>query len=241
MRKWTLVAAALLFTAPTTWASTYFGGFEDTVGTRYTYSDYDYNDLVFSITGQTLTLISNGTWYTKPHLGTNGTPFWNHSSSDGNEMNVGYCIYGGGNCGAGLDRSALYLASRHKQSVENVYFSVNGSLTGEIDIKYTSDHNLLGWYSVGDPYHSIHWLSGNVGSVFSFTPTGDFGLIASNNNGSIWGQNFYSQDYYGTQDDQSHFAFFAAEAPEPGQIGLLAIGLLGVSLFLKKRITTAKS
>ena len=238
MKKWTLAAAALLLTVPT-WASTYFGGFEDTVGTRYASSDYDYNDLVFSISGQNLTLISNGTWYTKPTLGTNGTPFWNNSSYDGSKMNVGYCIYGGGNCGAGLDPSALYLASSHKQSVDNVYFSANGSLTGEIDIKYANDQNRLGWYSLSHP-NSIHWLSNSVGDVFSFTPNGDFGLVASNNNGSIFGQTFYSQDYYGAQDDQSHFAFFAAEAPEPGQIGLLAIGLLGLSLFLKKRIGTAK-
>ncbi len=239
MKKWAFAAAALLLTVPT-WASTYFGGFEDTVGTRYASSDYDYNDLVFSMSGQNLTLISNGTWYTKPTLGTNGTPFWNHSSYDGNKMNVGYCIYGGGNCGAGLDPTALYLASRNQQSVEDVYFSVNGSANGEIDLKYANDHNLLGWYSVNSP-NTIHWLSGSVGNIFSFTPHGDFGLVASNNNGSMWGQNFYSQDCYGTQDDQSHFAFFAAEAPEPGQIGLLAVGLLGVSLFLKKRIGTAKS
>lgn len=239
MKKWTLAAAALLMAVPT-WASTYYGGFEDTVGSRYVSSDYDYNDLVFSITGQNLTLISGGTWYSKPTLGSSDTPFWNNNSYDGSKRNVGYCIYGGGNCGAGLDPSALYLASRNKQSVGDVYFSVNGSLTGQIDIKYANDQNLLGWYSVSDPYHSIHWLTGSVGSIFSFTPNGDFGLIASNDNGSKWGQNFYSQDCYGTQDPQSHFAFFAAQAPEPGQIGLLAVGLLGLSFFLKKRAGTAK-
>jgi hypothetical protein len=236
MKKWTLVAAALLLTIPT-WAGTYYGGFEDTAGPS---SDYDYNDLVFSITGQDLTLISNGTWYTKPTLGTNGKPFWNNKSFDGNKMNIGYCIYGGGNCGAALDPSALYLASRNQQSVGDVYFSVNGSVNGEIDLKYANDHNLLGWYSLTNP-NSIHWLSGTAGGVFSFTPKSDFGLVASNNNGSIWGQDFYSQDCYDrAEDDQSHFAFFAAEAPEPGQIGLVAIGLLGLSLFLKKRTGTAK-
>ena len=235
MKKWTLVAAALLLTTPT-WASTYFGGFEDTVR-----GDYDYNDLVFSISGQNLTLISNGTWYTKPTLGTNGTPFWNNQSGDGNKMNVGYCIYGGGNCGAGLDSSALYLASQHQQSVSNVYFSVNGGVSGEVDIKLAADNDRLGWYSTSNPF-ALHWLSNadGAGDVFSFTPHGDFGLIASNNNGSIFGQSFYSQDRWGTQDDQSHFAFFSAEAPEPGQIGLLAIGLLGLSLFLKKRAGTVK-
>lgn len=228
MKKWTLIAAALLLTTPT-WASTYFGGFEDTTGRS---SDYDYNDLVFSISGQNLSLISNGTWYTKPTLGTNGTPFWNRSSFDGSKMNVGYCIYGGGNCGAGLDPSALYLASANKQSVGNVSFSVDGSVAGEIDIKYAADHNTLGWYSLAHP-SSIHWLTGGVGNNFSFTPTGDFGLVATNG----LGQDFYSD--CGADGSTSQFAFFA-EAPEPGQIGLLAVGLLGLSLFLKKR-AAAKS
>lgn len=234
MRKWNLAAAVLLLTTPI-WASTYFGGFEDTVSTPQATSDYDYNDLVFSLSGQNLTLLSNGTWYSKPVLGTSGTPFWNNNSYDGSKMNVGDCIYGGGNCGGGLDPSALYLASHNKQSVDNVYFSANGSATGEIDLKYANDHNLLGWYNLSNP-NSIHWLSGTPGSAFSFTPDGDFGLIATNG----LGQNFYSQDGYGTQDDESHFAFFGAEAPEPGQIGLLAVGLIGLALFLKKRTGTAK-
>lgn len=237
MKKWIVAVAAIALAVPT-WANTYFGGFDDTIGTPQVTSDYDYNDLVFSISGQNLNLISNGTWYTKPNLGTSGTPFWNNHSFDGANMNIGYCIYGGGNCGAGLDPSALYLASHSQQSVDDVYFSVSGPLTGEIDIKYAGDHNSLGWYSVSSP-NTIHWLSPSdgVGDVFSFTPNGDFGLVATNG----LGQDFYSQDCYGAQDDQSHFAFFATDAPEPGQVGLLAIGLLGVSLFLKKRAGIAKS
>lgn len=232
MNKWILAGALVLLTTPT-WASTYFGGFEDTAGKS---SDYDYNDLVFSITGQDLTLISNGVWYSKPALGTNGTPFWNNRSFDGPGMNVGYCIYGGGGCGAGLDPTALYLASQHQQSVGNVYFSVDGAVAGQIELKYADDHNVLGWYSIGTP-GSIHWLTGGVGDDFSFTPDGDFGLVATNG----LGQDFYSQDCYGARDDQSHFAFFAADAPEPGQIGLLAVGLLGLSLFLKRRSSPANS
>jgi hypothetical protein len=252
MRKWIL--AALLLSAPA-WANTYWGGFEDTVTTHHPQvtSDYDYNDLIFSISGQNLMLISAGNWYTKPALGNNGTPFWNNNSYDGNgpnsKMNVGYCIYGGGNCGtgAGLDPSALYLASSNRKSVGNVYFSVNGPVSGDVDVKFSNDHDRLGWYSVSDP-HSIHWFSNadSVGDTFLFTPGGDFGLVASNDNGSSYGENFYSQDYYGTEDDRSHFAFFAdppetsrADAPEPGQVGLLCIGLIGLGLVLKRRSAKA--
>lgn len=250
MRKWNLAAGVMLLTAPA-WATTYFGGFEDTVSTRQATSDNDYNDLVFSITGQNLTLISSGNWYSKPVLGTNNTPFWNNNSYDGSQMNVGYCVYGGGNCGtgAGLYPNALYLASSSQKSVGDVYFSVNGPVDGEVEVKFSNDQDRLGWYSTSHP-GSIHWFSNgdSVGDLFSFTPNGDFGLVASNSNGSIFGQNFYSQDWFGTQDDRSHFAFFAdppetftSDAPEPGQAGLLGFGLIGLCLLWRKQMARAKA
>jgi len=240
MSKWALAAAALFLAMPT-WANTYVGGFEDTITTLSGTSDYDYNDLVFSISGQNLSLVSNGTWYSKPVLGTNGTPFWNMHSYDGPNMNVGYCVYGGGNCGtgAGLDPSAFYLASGNRQSVSNVYFSADGPVDGSVDAKFANDHNVLGWYSVSTP-GNINWLasSDEPGDIFHFTPDGDFGLVA--NNGGELGQSFYSTGVYATPDDVSHFAFFGTDAPEPGQAGLLAIGLIALSLLLRRRMLAAK-
>ena len=240
MRKWPLAAAALLMAMPT-WANTYVVGFEDTITTQSGTSDYDYNDLMFSMSGQTLSLVSNGTWYSKPVLGTSGTPFWNRHSYDGANMNAGYCVYGVGNCGtgAGLDPSAFYLASGNRQSVSNVFFSANGSVDGSIDAKFANDHNVLGWYNVSTPDH-INWLAGSdePGDVFHFTPDGDFGLVADNNGGS--GESFYSTGVYGTPDDVSHFAFFGTDAPEPGPVGLLAVGLIALSFLLRRRILPLK-
>ncbi len=230
MKKWTLFAAALLLTN-TTWASTYYAGFEDTAGAH---SDYDYNDLVFSISSDNLSLISNGNWYNKPVLGANGAPFWNNHSYDGAQLNVGYCVYGGGNCGGGLNGSAAYLAASNHGSAGDVYFHFTGGGQVEINLKFkfADDNNQLGWYSLSDK-DDVHWLSrnGNSMGIFDVSPTGDFGLIGTNG----LGQDFYSQDWNGTQDDASHFAFFGTDAPEPGQAGLLAIGLIGFSLLLRNK------
>src|SRR5579875_3982383 len=89
-------AVAFLLTVPV-WAqsNTYFGGFEDTTGRS---SDYDYNDVVFSISGSGLTLDygSQGAWYAAVTPNNNGNPFWDNTSSDtpGATNNVGFCMYG---------------------------------------------------------------------------------------------------------------------------------------------------
>src|SRR5438128_1528538 len=117
-----LISAALLMSVPA-FAGTYYGGFEDVKG-----GDYDYNDIVFTLSGNGLTLnTSDGHWYNKPTLGTSGIPFWNNTSYDGGNKNIGFCVYGGGNCGAGLSPTAQYLASNntHKTgSANDVSFSI---------------------------------------------------------------------------------------------------------------------
>src|SRR5438445_12419039 len=111
LTKWILLgAAALLLTSPV-FATTYYGGFEDVGGSG---GDYDYNDLIFSLTGTNLTLnTATGVWFNRASAGvlnTNaganglaGTPFWNNSSLDGaGGRNVGFAIYGGGAINGGV-------------------------------------------------------------------------------------------------------------------------------------------
>ena len=67
LTRWILVgAAAALLTSPA-FATTYCGGFEDTSGSG---ADYDYNDLIFSITGTNLTLhTATGVWFNRASAG----------------------------------------------------------------------------------------------------------------------------------------------------------------------------
>ncbi len=240
--KWLLLGVVLAFAAPT-WADsvTYYAGFEDTIG-----GDYDYNDLVLSLTGTGLTLEqSGGVWSTEPTLGTSGDPFWNRSSYDGPNYNVGYCIYGTGSCGSGLDTSADYLATSAGRPVGDVYFTVTGDVSTTVYFKIAGDSDVVGWYPVGDP-SNITWInsSSTETGAWSFTPGESFGLVGNTNGGSGDGYTFYSQVGAGGMPDSfgSHFAFFGnaptpPPVPEPGSMVLTGTALLGVSLLLRPRNT----
>ena len=241
IKKVLLGAAALLIAAPM-FGSTYFGGYEDT--TRH--SDWDYNDIVFSLSGTGLTLhTSDGKFYTNPTLGTSGNPFWNNASGDGSKMNIGYCIYGGGNCNGGvpLDANAPYLASKSgaSQSADDVYFTVDGNVSTDIVLKISSLNSVLGWYDMHGHFGIIN--PGGATGDFSFHPTGDFGLFGTNITGYKNGQAQYGTYYYSQVEDcsdPSHFAFFAT--PEPGTMGVMGLGLLAVgSLFRRRKNSSPES
>lgn len=223
------LAVAFCLTTPL-WASTttIYGGFEDTTGSG---SDYDYNDLVFSISGNGLTLNSTGQWFNPSGLvlGTSGSPFWNNASSDGPNYNIGYCMYGGGSCNGGvaLDSNGDYLATSTGGSVNDVYFSlpsVGSGVDTTITLSISADTDTLGWALVSNPT-VVHALGG-VGS-YSFTPGGNFELVGIVNG---------STDYYSDSGSGvSQFAFFAS-TPEPSSFMLLGSSLLGAAGMLRRRM-----
>jgi hypothetical protein len=241
LTKWILVgAAAALLTSPA-FATTYYGGFEDTSGSG---ADYDYNDLIFSITGTNLTLhTATGVWFNRASAGVlntgsgaaglAGTPFWNNSSLDGpGGMNVGFAIYGGGaiNGGAGLAPGYQYLATATGASINDVFFSVSGDVSEQVPISITAATDSLGWQLVSGG--AIHLFSPGVQGPVTFTPGGDFVLIG---NVASPATSFASNT--AAADGVSHFAFFGpAAVPEPSSIGLLGFALLSGGLAFRKRL-----
>jgi|tagenome__1003787_1003787.scaffolds.fasta_scaffold20985605_4 hypothetical protein len=236
LKSLALIGATLLLSAPG-FAATYFGGFEDTVK----HGDYDYNDIVFSLSGTGLTLhTTDGAWYAQPSLATSGTPFWNNASGDGSKYNVGYCIYGGGNCnrGVALDPGASYLAKtgNRSASANDVSFTTSGPVSADVELEISADTDVLGWYSLSNP-GDIHWLNGfGQTGLFHFTPQGSFG-IAANNGIFALGDTFYSSQV--VKAATSQFAFFGSPVPEPGAMSLVGGGLLAAGLFFRKRQTKA--
>ena len=237
LTKWILVGvAAALLTSPA-FATTYWGGFEDTSGSG---ADYDYNDLIFSLTGTNLALhTTTGVWFNQASAGVlntgagaaglAGTPFWNNSSLDGaGGKNVGFAIYGGGTIGGPLAPGDQYLATATGASVNDVYFSVTGDVSEQVAISITAATDSLGWQlRTGG---AIHLFAAGVQGV-TFTPGGDFVLIG---NVATPATSFASNT--AAADGVSHFAFFGPAVPEPSSIGLLGFALLSGGLAFRKRL-----
>lgn len=239
-----------LLSTATSWAGTVYVGFDDAVAL-----DYDYQDLVFSISGTGLQINSQtGSWVsTIPTLtsagntpangGLQNLPYWNQTSSDGANYNIGYCIWGGGDCnnGAALSPQASYFTNLNDPlgSVNDVTFSVAGTIAADITLHIAGGNDILGWYNATDP-STVHWLNSasNMLTTSTFTPAGAFGLVGEN---LSLGFTFYTQTNVpgNDADTVAHFAYFAQQTggttnfssvatPEPaaGLLGLTAILLL---------------
>jgi hypothetical protein len=235
LRNLILTGAALLMASPL-FAATYFGGYEDVTGRG---SDYDYNDIVFSLSGANLKLVTlDGAWYKNPVVNENGNPFWDNASFDGPKMNVGYCIYGGGNCGTALAPDALYLASKNDptKSSNLVYFSNSGTVETDVFLKVAAKNNVLGYYDLSNNKSVIINPNGSLGD-FQFTTKGNFILFGATylGNGKYTDYNY---SYDPGCDGKSQFAFFApvtSPVPEPGTMGIIGAGLVGLAAIARRR------
>lgn len=247
LSKLVLVGASLLIAAPS-WADmkTIYVGFEDTNG-----GDYDYNDLIFAITGNNLTVNSPGTWQFAPTVNDTPGPFWDNLSANGAGKNVGFCVFGGGSCNSGGVIPALsfpeYLAMSDGSAANSVTFTVIGS-PGDQDDLHTGVQVTLGpsaarfgWYQGVAGILLANSLASAGGGTFEFiiapyTPFGVWGCVNGSTNPCA-GNSFGSQT--GIAGDGtvggSHLAFFRegseritiTHVPEPASVLLFGpVGLL---------------
>ncbi len=236
----TTIAAALALSAATAMAGTatvYYGGVEDTLGSKGYEKNGAFNDMIYSMSGMGLLLNGSGQWLANPAVNENGTVFWDNKSSDGPKMGVGYCLYGVGNCniigGPVADLSA-WVGANGTQVLNNV-FTADGTVTAKLLAKITAYYltDELGWY---DPLTGASGLvfGGTVapGQTVSFNPGSEFVLWT--NHGAETPR-LYSDTKYGADTSQTHFAFFGTQgptspAPEPGTLAMLVPGLLLIGL-----------
>ena len=251
-----ILAVSFVLLAVPSWAETIYVGFDDAVGI-----DYDYQDLVLSISSDSLLLHSTASWHSKPALlsapaysianaGLQNFPYWNQTSADGASENVGFCIYGGGTCDGGiaLDSTGNYLSANQTAtgSPNYVTFSTAGPVSSSVMLHMAAGSDVIGWYNVSSP-GTVNWLNSAAQLMgdATFTPSGNFGLVGKN---VSMNETFYSDvSAGGSTDVVSHFAYFGdlssppseiqvvTVTPEPGSILLIAAAFATFGIMLRKR------
>ncbi len=144
-----------------------------------------------------------------------GGPDWNGASSDGHNMNIGYCL-ATPNCGLTSPPGALpYWGNSNGTADPNVYFAGNGSSGNaalELTIAGNAGINVFGWVQTNSSGSSMigsrsGFFSGGtpIGTTVTFTPTAYFAFYLTGAGNTTWytvsGQN-------STDTNAQHFAFF---------------------------------
>lgn len=232
---YTVIFALVLVTMTVSASTITFVGYEDTAGAV---SDKDFNDSIATSSGIQLFDLF-GVWKTLTpavSLSNSGTPFWDSTSYDGTHDNFGDCLQGLGTgpCSNSVAATGLqYLALPNGGKVENVWFVGEGTINlfGGI----TADSDKIGICGVGllGCNTPIEWITG---STFNVDILGPWEFVAFN------GSQISYSDPNIFLGQTSNFAFAqGTSTPEPGDLFLVALGLLWLGSFKFKKETYGKN
>jgi PEP-CTERM motif/Domain of unknown function (DUF4114) len=161
--------------------------------------------------------------WTAGSLNEGGSIYWDHTSTDGSQMNIGYCMTGTGGCTTQITPTpgALpYWGTASGAADPSVYFANSGvANTGalKVEIAGQAGTNQFGWAGF-DPNTGLLTTGLNIifngsdsaGASAVFTPTPFYVFfIATPNNGDVYFTNV-ANNSGPFADSLQHFAIFGA-------------------------------
>ncbi len=177
--------------------------------------------------GDTIAGSTNATWQTwqVSDLNQNGKPYWDHTSWDGSDYNLGFCLTGLGNCtqlGTSAPGSIPFWGTKFVASTDqggkadpDIYFDHSGGGTQaavELTVAGNAGFNEFGWYdaSVSNPVCQVLFNGGGPGDTAFFTPTAQYGfcLIGKDSPDHTLGEWFTQAGDNTEGKGDQHFAIF---------------------------------
>ena len=165
------------------------------------------------------------TWTMGANLNESGAPYWDHTSSDGSQRNIGYYLTNSGgfagcesNCGPGVLPfwGGLLPGDSGGAADPNFYFSKTDpgqSAALKIEVAGNAATSIFGWFETdGTNVGALHPLflgAEGAGASATFVPTALYGFYLTDQSIPLFERTFYtlsSNDGFRTQ--LQHFAAF---------------------------------
>lgn len=188
------------------------------------------------------TLVSKdgGTWQSTWNVNENGSPFWDHKSSDGSQKNIGYYVSGTGAFTTSQYRSYtgpgahLPYLGKGTAADKDFYFQKNSSKSIaalKLEIAGYAGYNQFGWYDYDTQNKKVKHLifDGSASSLappYSFTPQSTnygFYFVGKSSQNNVVGTWF-------TEGQGDHFAVFSAANSGEYWIGMEDLNLCNSDL-----------
>lgn len=173
------------------------------------------------------------TW-TAANLNESGAPYWNNTSLDGPDMNVGYFLTDAPTAPLAEAPGALPFWGNTFNSVTGTggspdlsfYFQKNSSFSIanlQLAVAGNSNINEFGWYNIADPsvlYTIFAGSNSPPGSSDSFTPSAQYGFWFKGDDGTYYTQSSLNP---GGDTTHQHFALFEQSSTNGAEVYWLGI------------------
>ncbi len=158
----------------------------------------------------------NGTagagWQSSYTTNENGSPYWDNTSSDGSQKNIGYCMAGAASCGMpGAPGAIAYWGNSNGTADLHVTFTPSGQDTAALQIEIAGYANLnqFGYHDAsGD--HILFTGPQGAGATASFQATGAYSFFIVSGDGNT----YYTDSSLNSSDSTfQHFSIFGNTTP----------------------------
>jgi hypothetical protein len=180
--------------------------------------------------------------WTAADLNQNGAPYWDNTSLDGPNMNIGFFLTDAPTAPLADAPGALPFWGNTYNSVTdsggtpdlNFFFQKNSSFSIanlQLAVAANSNINEFGWYDISDPsvlYTIFGGSNSPPGTSDSFTPSGQYGFWLKGDDGT-----YYTQSSLNPSGDTSHqhFAVFEQSSTNGSEVYWLGIEDFNLSEF----------